>query len=91
MATGLIVYAIAAAVAFHFLNGTGAEYGAAWGAAGSAVAGYAVFALLSIPAGLYSLVASAPENQLDTRAARVARWLVLIAAVLPYYAYRMLF
>ena len=91
MAAGLIVYAVAAALAFHFLNGTGPEYGAAWGAVGCAVVGCAGLVLLAIPAGLYSLVASAPENKLDTRAARAARWLVLIAAALPYYVYRMLF
>jgi hypothetical protein len=89
MAAGLALYVVAAAMAFHFLNQSGSEYANAWGAVGWAAAGCAGFVLLAIPAALYSLVASAPENQLDTRAARVARWLVLIAAVLPYYAYRL--
>jgi len=89
MVTGLIVYAVAAAMAFHFLSRTGSEYANAWGAVAWAAAGCAGFVLLAIPAALYSLVASAPENQLGTRAARVARWLVLVAAVLPYYAYRL--
>jgi len=61
---------------------------AAWGSLFFATCGYGGFALLAVPAALYSLVASAPKHALDTPSARTARWLVLAATVSPYPIFR---
>ena len=85
MAAGLAVYAVAAAMVYRLFTGPetpGVDAG--WGILFFATHGYAGFALLAMPAGLYSLAASAPKHALDTPSARAARWLVLAAAVSPY-------
>ena len=89
MAAGLAVYVVAAAIAYRLFAGPEiAGLDAAWGSLFFATCGYGGFALLAVPAALYSLVASAPKHALDTPSARTARWLVLAATVSPYAIFR---
>jgi len=85
----MAVYTAALTMVFRLNAGDApGDWDAGMGVLFFATYGYAVFALLAMPAALYSLVLSAPRHGLGTPSARTARWLVLAATVSPYAIFR---